>query len=148
MEISNKPRTRIIKRNFNLIVVAFVVFAIYFVWKEKDLIALIIGGGLVVFIVLILVINFNYISFSSGNGKISVKYYPVITLMGREYSSVNFQYELLYSYQLNASFPFCDLTLSVKTKKGVADYPPISLTALKKEEIEMIRKELERISYK
>lgn len=145
MEFSNKPRTRIIKRNFNLIVFAFVVAALYSVWKEQDLIAICIGGGLVVFIILILVINFNYVSFRSVNGKISVKYYPVITLMGREYSSIDFQYELFHTYNLKVAFPFSDLTLTVKTKRGVADYPAISLTALKKEEIEAIRVELERI---
>lgn len=145
MEFSNKPRTRIIKRNFNLTVVAFVIAALYFVWKEQDMTAIFIGAGLVIFIILILVINFNYVSFRTENGKISVKYYPVITLMGREYSSIDFQYELLHSYKLNASFPFCDLTLTVKTKRGVADYPSVSLTALTKEEIEKIKQELERI---
>lgn len=145
MEISNKSRTKKIKRNFNLIVFAFVIAALFFVWKEKDIYAIFVGAGLVIFIVLMLVINFNYVSFSSVNGKISVKYYPVITLMGREYSSIDFQQELLHSYKLQVSSVFSDLTLTVKTKKGVADYPQVSLTALKREEIEHIREELERI---
>lgn len=145
MEFSNKPRTKIIKRNFNLAVVAFIVSALYFLWKEQDLIAIYIGIGLVIFIVLILVINFNYVSFNSGNGKISIRYYPVITLFGREYSSIDFQQELLYKFDLKDSFLFRDLVLSVKTKRGVADYPPVSLTALTKFEIEKIRGELEHI---
>ena len=145
MEFSNKPRTRIIKRNFNLTVVAFVVAALYFIWKNQDIIAIYIGIGFAVFFILIMVINFNYVSFKSENGKVSVKYYPVIALFGREYSSIDFQHDLLHSYKLKGSFPFSDLTLTVKTKRGVADYPSVSLTALKKEEIEMIGEELDRI---
>jgi len=148
MEFSNKPRTRIIKRNFNLVVFAFIIAALYFVWKGKDLVAIYLGLGLVVFIVLILVINFNYIHFSTDNGKITVKYYQLITLFGREYNSIDFQQGLLYKYELKTSFLFSDLTLTVKTRRGIADYPPVSLTALKKKEIEMIREELGKIQAK
>lgn len=145
MEFSNQIRTKKIKRNFNLVVLLFILAALYFLWKKEDMITIYIGIGLVVFVVLVLVINFNYVSFSSANGKISVRYYPVITLFGREYSSIDFQHDLLYKYDLKTTFPFRDLTLTVKTQRGVADYPTVSLTALTKNELNAIRQELETI---
>ncbi len=145
MEISNQKRTKKIKRNFNFVVLAFIIAALYLLWKEENMITIYVGIGLVVIVVFILVINFNYVSFSSANGKISVRYYPVITLFGREYNSIDFQQELLYKYDLKTMFLFSDLTLTVKTQRGVADYPTVSLTALNRKEIETIRQELETI---
>ena len=126
MEFSNQIRVKRIKRSFNLVVLAFIVAAIYLLWKGKDVITIYVGIGLVVFVVLILFFNFNYVSFRSASGKVLIRYYPVITLFGREYSSIEFQHNLFYRYDLKTSFPFRDLTLTVKTKRGVADYPTVS----------------------
>ncbi len=145
MEFSNQLRTKAIKRNFNLIVVAFILAAFYFLWKEADMIAIFIGIGFVVFLILIFFINYNYVSFSTANRKIVLRYYPVISIFNREYNSIDFPQKILYKYKLKRTFLYSDLTLVVKTRRGIADYPPVSLTALKKDEIETIRQELETI---
>ncbi|MDX9883067.1 MAG: hypothetical protein RBS73_13475 [Prolixibacteraceae bacterium] len=145
MEFSNQVRTKKIKRNFNLAVVVFIAIAIYFVWRKEDLIAVYIGIGFVVFLVLMFFLNFNYVSFSTKNGKVVMRYYPVISIFNREYSSIDFQHALLYKYDLKTTFPFREITLTVKTRQGVADYPPVCLNALTKNEINAIREKLEAI---
>ncbi len=145
MEISNQARARRIKKYFNFIVLAVIALAAYFLWIGEDMIIVFLGIGLVVLVILVMVVNFNYISFQSAKGKITLRYYPVITLFGREYNSIEFQHELLYKYDLKDSFLFRDLTLTVRTKAGIADYPPVSLTALNRNEIAAIGEELEKI---
>jgi hypothetical protein len=43
---------------------------------------------------------------------------------------------------------FNDLSIAIRTKRGIAEYPSISLTALSKEEIEQIRSALAEIMSK
>ncbi len=147
MEISNQKRAKTIKRSFNLIVLAFILAALFFIWKKQDIYAIYLGLGLLVLLILCFFLNFSYVSFKSERGKVTLRYYSLITLFGREYSSIDFPHELLFRYKLLKGFPLRELTLTVKTQRGVADYPTVSLTGLSKKEVEQINTELERILF-
>lgn len=145
MEISNKKRTVRIKRGFNLIVVSLLLVTIFFVWKENNAGALIAGGVLVIFVVAVIFVNINYIYYSSVGNKILLRYYPVITFFGKDYSSIEFDKHLLYSAKVKKVFLFSDLYLAIRTSKGIAEYPEVSLSGMSREDIRAIQNDLHEL---
>ncbi len=145
MEFSNKKRSKRIKQTFNLFIVLLLLIALFFVWKEMDIAALITGGVLILSIVLVQFVNLHYIFYSSENDEIIVRYYPIITFFGKEYSSVEFKKTAFQKAEVRRAFLFSDLILSIKTSKGIADYPEISLSALSKKQIAGLKADLEKL---
>ena len=89
--------------------------------------------------------NLCYISFSTNNGKVLIKYYPVISFLKKDYDSIEFAHQALLNFQIEKAMGFSDLTIAIRTKRGIAEYPTISLAALSKTEIEQIRQALGEI---
>lgn len=145
MEFSNQKRSRQIKRIFNFTGIAIVVTGLIFLWLKIDLAVLI---SAVVFLLLLGFSQFagiSYFYFSTGNGKIQIRYYPVLTLIKKESNSIEFPQQSLINFQIERSLGLSDLTLIIKTKRGVAEYPSISLAGLTKDEIDRIGSELAEI---
>ncbi len=142
MELSNKKRTGQIRRIFNLVVVALLATAIFFVWKENNTVAITLGAAMVLLIFASQFVNVNYIFYSSEGGKILIRYYPVISFLKKEYASIEFDQKLLYFAKVKRVGMFSDLLLAIKTSKGIAEYPEVSLTGLSKEEVNLIEQDL------
>ncbi len=145
MEFSNQKRTKKIKLTFNLACVIMVVVGLIFLWLKMD-IALIITG--VVFAAIVgftQFANLCYIFFSTENNKVRIRYYQVISLLKKEYDSIEFPQQTLMNFQIEHSLGGTDLTIAIRTKRGIAEYPTISLAGLSKGQIEQIRQELEEI---
>lgn len=147
MEISNKKRARRIKKVFNLGAVLLLPI-LFFVWKEMDLAAAISGGVLLLFIFTFQFAGLNYIHYLSDGEKLQIRYYPIISFFGKEYSSIELNKKMLYKAEIKKSFLFYDLNVEVKLKKGVAEYPSLSLSALSKNDIHTIQTDLEGIIQK
>lgn len=145
MEISNQKRARFIKRGFNLGAVILLLPPLFFVWKEMDLATLISGAVLVLFVAGFLFAGLNYIHYKSTDESIQIRYYPLISFFGREYSSIDVKRKLLYSATVKKTFLFTDLVVEVKTRKGVAEFPSVSLAALEKKDILAIKVDLAEI---
>ncbi|WP_372776633.1 hypothetical protein [Mangrovibacterium sp.] len=142
MELSNKKRTTTIKRSFNLTMVLMVLITLFFVWIENNVGALISGGLLVFSIIVVQFVNINYVYYSSEGSKVMIRYYPVIAFFGKEYNSIEFDKSLLYFVKIKRYMAFSDLYLAVKTSKGIAEYPEVSLVGLTKSEIQLIENDL------
>ena len=145
MEISNQKRSKKIKRLFNLIGIAIVLIGLVFLWLKMDVWLLIAAATFAVYLGFAQFATLYYVYFCTDNGKVLIRYYPVISLLKKEYESIEFQHQSLLSFRLAKSMGFTDLEIVIKTKRGVAEYPPISLVALHKSEIELIEKELNAI---
>ena len=145
MEISNKKRTDKIKRYFNLSVVFLLVLALIFVWKENDIGAIITGAFLMLLVVVSQFIQVNYVYYSSDGKKLLIRYYPVIAFFGKEYNSIEFDKKLLYYAKVKKISVFSDLYLSIKTAKGIAEFPEVSLMGLSKSEIKSIQNDLNKL---
>lgn len=146
MKISNKKQVRRIKRLFNLGVVILLLPAVFFVWTEMDGAALVSGGVLVLYIVGFQFAGLNYVEYDSTGKMMIIKYYPIIAFLKREYSSIEFRKELLFKAEVKKAFLFFDLHLEVKTRKGIAEYPDLSLAALSKNDIMAIKNDLAELA--
>ena len=145
MEFSNQIRTKQIKQVFNLICVVLVVMGLIFLWLKMDIALLITALAFAVIVGFAQFANLCYIFFSTENDKVRIRYYQVISLLKKKYDSIEFPHQTLLNFQIERSLGGTDLTIAIRTKQGVAEYPTISLTALSKNQIEQIGQELEEI---
>jgi len=145
MEISNQKRSKQIKRTFNLTGILIVVVGLIFLWLKNDTAVLISAGVFAVYVGIAQFANLCYVYFSTENGKVLIQYYPVIPILKKEYESIEFIHSALVNFQIEKAMGFVDLTIAIRTKRGIAEYPSISLAALSKAEIEQISLALSEI---
>jgi len=145
MEISNQKRSKYIKRFFILTGLITVVVSQLLLWYKNELAVIIMAIFFALYVVIFLFANFCYVFFSTDDSKVLIKYYPVISFIKRNYKTIEFSRQSLLNFQIEKGLGFSDLTIAVKTKRGIAEYPSISLAALSKAEIEQIRSELAEI---
>lgn len=139
MEISNQQRTRLIKRTFNIIGIVIVLIGLIFLWMKQDTAVMITVGVFIVFVGISQYANLCYVYFSTANDKVLIKYYPIISIMKKEYEAIEFSHNALVGFDLERAMGFSDLKIAIRTKRGIAEYPAISLSAFNKAEIEQIR---------
>lgn len=145
MEISNQNRSKQIKRTFNLTGIVIVLVGLILLWLKQDTAVLITAGVFAVFVGISQFANLCYIYFSTNNGKVLIRYYPVISILKKEYDSIEFSHQSLVNFQIERAMGFADLTIAIRTKRGIAEYPSISLAAMSKAEIEQISSALSEI---
>lgn len=145
MEFSNQKRTKKIKRIFNITGIIIVLIGLAFLWLKMDTYVLITVGVFAVYVGISVYANLCYVYFSTENGKVVIRYFPVISFLKKEYDSVEFAQSALVNFQIEKAFGFADLDIAIRTKRGIAEYPTISLAALSKSEIELIRETLTAI---
>ncbi len=125
--------------------IIIVLVGLFFLWQKKDTPMLITAGVFIVYVGIAQFLNLCYVYFSTNNGKVLIRYYPVISFFKKNYETIEFPQQLLVSFRIEKSMGFSDLDIAIKSKRGMAEYPSVSLAALSKEEIEQIRIALEEI---
>ena len=145
MEISNQKRSKQIKRNFNIGGIIIVLTGLVLLWLKNDIGVMIAVGVFVVYVGLSQFANLCYVFFSTENDKVLIKYYPIITIMKKDYDSIEFSQKALVNFRIEKAMGFKDLEIAIRTKRGIAEYPLISLSALSKVEIEQISDALKEI---
>jgi len=148
MEFSNQKRSKRIKRTFNLFGLLIAIAGLTFFWLKQDIAMYIAIGVFIVYVGISVYANLCFISFSTNNGKVSIKYYPIISILKKEYEAIEFSHQSLVDFQIEQALGFADLTIAIRTKRGIAEYPTISLAALSKAEIGQIRQVLDEIMKK
>lgn len=134
---------------FLLFIFSFVVFlgvAFYFVATNKtwELIANIVIA--VVYFFVMGQLKPSFFEMLVTDQQIQVNYYSVFTV-ARSYQSVEMTLYQLKDYQIRRTFLGLkkELVLSVESRFGLADYPPISISILNKTELLRIKKVLDQI---
>ncbi|HAQ19940.1 MAG TPA: hypothetical protein DCR40_12015 [Prolixibacteraceae bacterium] len=145
MEISNQKRSKKIKRAFNFSGIAVVLIGLIFLWLKMDVAVLITAGVFAAYVGISMYANLCYVYFSTNNGKVLIRYYQVISIMKKEYESIEFAHQALVNFRIERTMGFSDLHIAIKTKRGIAEYPSVSLAALSKDEIEKINSALSEI---
>ena len=145
MEISNQKRSKYIKRFFILTGLITVVASQLLLWYKNELAVIIMAIFFALYVVIFLFANFCFVFFSTDDSRVLIKYYPVISFIKRNYKTIEFSRQTLLNFKIEKGLGFSDLTIAVKTKRGIAEYPSISLAAMSKAEIEQINSELSEI---
>lgn len=145
MEVTNQKRSKRIKQAFNFTGIIIVLVGLVFLWMKQDTLILITAGVFAVYVGVSQFANLCYVNFNTRNGKISIKYYPIISILKKEYESIEFAHQSLLNFKIEKAMGFSDLQIAIRTKRGIAEFPTISLSALSKLEIEQIRFALKEI---
>ena len=138
MEVTNQKRSKRIKQAFNFTGIIIVLVGLIFLWMKLDTLVLITAGVFAVYVGISQFANLCYVNFSTLNGKISIRYYPIISILKKEYESIEFAHQSLLNFRIEKAMGFSDLQIAIRTKRGIAEFPSISLSALSKDEIEQI----------
>ena len=138
MEISNQARSKKIKRAFNILGILIVLIGLAFLWLKMDAAVLITAGVFAAYVGISMYANLCYVYFSTNNGKILIRYFPLISIMKKEYEAIEFPHQALVNFKIEKALGFTDLLIVIKTRRGIAEYPSISLAAMSKDEIEKI----------
>jgi len=139
MEFSNQKRAKVIKRSFNLGGIVIVAVGMILLWLKLDTEVLVTAGIFALYVGAAQFANLCYVSFNTGNGKVLIRYYPVISFLKKNFESIEFPQENLLNFQIEKGLGFSDLTIAIRTKRGIAEYPSISLAGLSNAEIEQIK---------
>lgn len=145
MEVSNQARSKKIKRGFNLLGIAIVLIGLVFLWLKMHAAVLITVGVFAAYVGISMYASLCYVNFSTNNGKVTIRYFPVISILKKEYESIEFPQQALVNFKIERVMGFTDLFIVIKTRRGIAEYPSISLTAMNKDEIEKINLALSEI---
>ena len=141
MTISNKARTIKIKRLFFLISVIIALGALILFLLDYTIYGLAFAGIFALWFLYFQTADYQYIEFSNDNEKVLLRYYKIVRLGKTDFNSIEFPQKILYNafFENSVFGKLTDLTLVVKTQRGIAEYPQVSLTALSPEERKKIR---------
>jgi hypothetical protein len=145
-QLNNKGRSGNYFIMFILSGIVFLGLAFFFVATNKtyELIATILLA--IGYFVLFQKIKPSFFEMLVTERYLQVNFYSVSSTM-RNYQSVEMELHQLVGFQVNQSILGVKkaLTLSVQSKYGIADYPPVSVSILKKNEIEQVAHVLNKI---
>jgi hypothetical protein len=132
MIIDNTKRIKQIKRIFYIGAGVWAISSLICFLVGKDLFGFLAAGMLIIWFFSLQFIDFQYISFELNGGKLKLRYYSAVKFGRRDYNTIEFPESNLYDYRLeNSVFRMVnDLILIVKTNRGIAEYPPVSMAAL------------------
>ena len=147
MTIKNTDKVSKIKKIFFLvpILIALGILALFLL--DHVMYALAGVGVFSIWYLYFHVADFQYIEFSDDADKIILRYYKVISFTGKAYNSIEFPKYRLRKANFESSFfgKLSDLTLVIKTDRGIAEYPTVSLAGLNIEDRERIQESLNSI---
>jgi hypothetical protein len=88
-----------------------------------------------------------YIYFSDEDNKLTFRFYRM-RIIGKKYKAYEIPKKLFVGYEIKTSFngKVEELILTQKTKNGLFNYPPISLSALSKKDAVILKDILTKIS--
>ena len=101
------------------------------IFLQAFMILAILTGFFLLSLIIISVLNFQYLYIGKNDNKLIIRFYSVFSV-NRDYQSIETPLEsirkvnvtkLLFGLKWN-------LSLTVKVRQGIADYPPVSLTAV------------------
>jgi preprotein translocase subunit SecF len=147
MKIENKKRVIKLRKLFYMVSVFIAIAALVLFLFDFTIYGIAMVGVFALWFLYFQVADYHYIYFSNANNKILLRYYKAVRFGKGQYNSIEFpQYMLQNAYFENSmAGKMSDLTFVVKTKRGMAEYPSVSLTALSKEERRQMQEALNNI---
>lgn len=147
MIISNKKKALFYKRLFFIVSLLIAIAALVLFLVDLTLYGIGAVGVFALWFLFFQVADYQYIEFRHEGGRIILRYYKAVRFGKNEYNAIEFPDLILYrAYFENSIFgKMSDLILVVKTKRGIAEYPSVSFTAVPKEDRRKVQAELSNI---
>ena len=132
MIINNKKKVTSLKRLFFLVSVIIALITLVLFLLDFTIYGIAMVGVFTLWFLYFQVSDYQYIEFSNENNKILLRYYKAVKFGKVEFSSIEFPQKMLQKVIFENSIfgKMSDLTLNVKTKRGIAEYPSVSFTAV------------------
>ncbi len=132
MKLDNKKRAVKFRRVFFLGSVAMAIAALVFFLLDMLGGALLSVGVFSLWYLYFHVADYQIIEFSTENDRIVLRYYKSISFGGVKFNEIEFPQNMFRKAVFEDSVfgKMTDLTLVVRTKRGVAEYPSVSLSAV------------------
>ncbi|MEN8116743.1 MAG: hypothetical protein ABFS16_07165 [Bacteroidota bacterium] len=148
MKINNKKKAAKLKRIFFLVSVFIALVALILFLLDFTIYALAMAGVFSFWFLYFHVADYQFIEYSDENNKIILRYYKAVKFGRGEFSSIEFPQQILQNAFFGDSLfgKMSDLTFIVKTKRGIAEYPSVSLSAVSLEDRKKIQSSLNKIS--
>ncbi len=145
MKFNNKKQASKFKRIFFLVSIFIALGALVLFLMDYTFYALACVGVFSIWFLYFHVADYQFIEFSTENNKVILRYYKAVRFGKGEYSSIEFPQNMLHKVHFENSVfgKMSDLTLLVKTKRGMAEYPSVSLSAVPIE----IRRQMQEVLY-
>ena len=132
MQISNRKNATKYKRIFFLtsLLLALVILGLFLLDFTMAGIA-----GLGVFSLWYLyfhVADYQFIEFSDEGGQVLLRYFKAVSFLSKSYHSIEFPQNILQNAHFEDSVfgKLSDVTLIIRTQRGIAEYPSVSLSAV------------------
>jgi hypothetical protein len=140
MNINNRQRALKLKRTFFIVSVILAVAALVLFLLSHTYWALSVIGVFSLWYLYFMIADYYFIEFKAERGMIRLRYFKAISFGGTSHNEIEFPQQILKKAVFENSFfgRNTDLTIFVRTQKGIAEYPNVSLTALTKDERERI----------
>lgn len=147
MRINNNIRARKLSKIITGIIIIYLTALTTFAYLEISVGILIIMIASVIDIILLRLIDLQYVEISDENGLIELKYYPLEPFRKKKYSAIRFSAERLrkveMKYQLKGIT--AQMIITVQSDSGLATYPSISMSAVKESDRNAIMDYLDHI---
>jgi len=147
MRINNYKKATRFKRIFFIVSIVIALAALGLFLLDYTFQALLSVGVFSLWYLYFHVADYHYIQFDDENNKIVLRFYKAIRFGKPAYNSIEFPKHLLRKIQFENSIfgKLSDITLIIKTKRGIAEYPSVSLSAVSYEDRKKIEKALNEV---
>lgn len=131
MVFSNKEGVSKLRRTLLFIGLCWLIALVVFLFMELFTVLAILAGLFLVIASLIALLNFQYIRIMVENKKLIVRYYSVFSVE-RMFQTIEFPVDQLRNVEVYKHFLGLkwDVRFTIRVKKGMADYPPVSFSAI------------------
>ena len=132
MKLNNKKQAAKFKRIFFLASIFIAISALVLFLLDYTIYGLAGVGIFSIWYLYFHVADYQFIEFSTENNKVILRYYKAIRFGKASYSSIEFPQQMLRKvYFENSIFgKMSDISFVVQTKRGIAEYPSVSLSAV------------------
>ncbi len=131
MNFNNKAGVKRIRITLLIIGICWLLGMSVLIFMEKFTALAILAGLFFVFALLIALLNFQFVKITLANNRLIVRYYSVFSV-DRLFQMFDFPVGQLHNVEVNKHFMGLKWTVrfTVRVQKGLADYPPVSFTAI------------------
>lgn len=131
MDFSNKRGVRKLRIVLLIFGICWIVVMVTLIFFEMFAELAILAVLFLVIALLIALLNFQYLRIAVTNNKLIMRYYSVFSV-DRVFQVIEFPVNQLRNVEVHKYFfgLKCNVRFTIRVQKGLADYPPVSLSAV------------------